>query len=53
MDNWLQKFAFKTDLTWWLFALTGGIAMLIALITVSGKTFTAARRNPVEAFRYE
>jgi putative ABC transport system permease protein len=53
MDNWLQKFAFKTDLTWWLFALAGGIAMLIALITVSGQTFTAARRNPVEAFRYE
>ncbi len=53
MDNWHQKFAFKTDLSWWLFALAGGVAMVIALITVSGQTFTAARRNPIEAFRYE
>jgi putative ABC transport system permease protein len=53
MDNWLQKFAFKTELSWWLFALAGGVAMVIALITVSGQTFTAARRNPIEAFRYE
>ena len=53
MDNWLQKFAFKTDLSWWLFALAGIVAMVIALVTVSGQTFTAARRNPIEAFRYE
>jgi ABC-type antimicrobial peptide transport system permease subunit len=53
MDKWLQKFAFRTDLSWWLFALAGGVAMVIALITVSGQTFRAARRNPIEAFRYE
>ena len=53
MDKWLQKFAYKTELSWWLFALAGGVAMVIALITVSGQTFTAARRNPIEAFRYE
>ena len=53
MDKWLQNFAYKTELNWWLFALAGGVAMVIALSTVSGQTFTAARRNPVEAFRHE
>ncbi len=53
MEKWLQNFAYKTELSWWLFALAGCIAMVIALLTVSKQTFTAARRNPVEAFRYE
>ncbi|MBN2237160.1 MAG: ABC transporter permease [Bacteroidales bacterium] len=53
MDKWLQNFAFKTDLSWWLFALAGFAALVISLTTVSGQTFKAARRNPVEAFRYE
>jgi len=53
MNKWLQNFAFKTELSWWIFALAGFVAMVIALITVSGQSFTAARRNPVEAFRYE
>jgi ABC-type antimicrobial peptide transport system permease subunit len=53
MDKWLENFAYKTELSWWLFAIAGCFAMVIALITVSGQTFTAARRNPVEAFRYE
>lgn len=53
MGKWLQNFAYKTELSWWLFALAGSVAMVIALATVSGQTFTAARRNPVEAFRHE
>ncbi|MGP8329201.1 MAG: FtsX-like permease family protein [Methanosarcinaceae archaeon] len=53
MDSWLQNFAYKTELSWWIFALAGIIALLIALITVSWQTFRAARRNPVEALRYE
>ena len=53
MDKWLQNFAYKTELSWWLFALAGSVVMVIALTTVSGQTFTAARRNPVEAFRHE
>ena len=53
MNSWLQKFAYKTELSWWLFALAGFIAMMISLITVSGQTYRAAIRNPVEAFRYE
>ena len=53
MNKWLQTFAYKTTLNWWIFALAGCIAMGIALITVSWQTFRAARRNPVEALRYE
>ncbi|PLX24493.1 MAG: hypothetical protein C0599_02085 [Salinivirgaceae bacterium] len=53
MYQWLENFAFKTDLSWWVFALAGLSALLIALITVSWQTFKAARRNPVEALRYE
>jgi len=53
MNRWLQNFAYKTTLSWWIFALAGIIALGIALITVSWQTFRAARRNPVEALRYE
>ncbi|MDA3893406.1 MAG: ABC transporter permease [Salinivirgaceae bacterium] len=53
MGKWLQNFAYKTTLNWWIFALAGFIALAIALITVSWQTFRAARRNPVEALRYE
>ena len=53
MDKWLQNFAYKTELSWWLFALAGSVVLVIALTTVSGQTFTAARRNPVEAFRHK
>ena len=53
MDRWLQNFAYKIDINWWVFALAGIMAFLIALITVSWQTFLAARRNPVEALRYE
>lgn len=53
MDRWLQNFAYKIDISWWIFAFAGSMAFLIALITVSWQTFLAARRNPVEALRYE
>jgi len=53
MNSWLQEFAYKTELSWWIFALSGIMALLIALITVSFQTFKVARRNPVEALRYE
>ena len=53
MNSWLQKFAYKTELSWWIFALAGLMALLIALITISFQTFKVARRNPVEALRYE
>jgi putative ABC transport system permease protein len=53
MTKWLQNFAYKTTLSWWVFAIAGFTVLLIALITVSWQTFRAARRNPVEALRYE
>jgi putative ABC transport system permease protein len=53
MNKWLQNFAYKTELSWWIFAMAGILAMGIALITVSYQSWRAARRNPVEALRYE
>jgi putative ABC transport system permease protein len=53
MNNWLQNFVYKTQLSWWIFALSGIIAFGIALITVNLQSWRAANRNPVEALRYE
>jgi ABC-type antimicrobial peptide transport system permease subunit len=53
MHKWLENFAYKTELSWWIFALAGLLAMGIALFTVSWQSWRAAKRNPVEALRYE
>jgi putative ABC transport system permease protein len=53
MNRWLQNFAYKIALSWWIFALSGFIALLIALITISWQTFKAAGQNPVESLRSE
>jgi len=53
MHRWLENFAYKTELSWWIFALTGLLALVIALLTVSWQSLKAATRNPVEALRYE
>jgi len=53
MNKWLQNFAYKTELSWWIFALSGLLALSIALLTVSWQSWRAATRNPVEALRYE
>jgi putative ABC transport system permease protein len=53
MHKWLQNFAYKTGLTWWIFGLSGIIALGIAMLTVSLQTWRAATRNPVDALRYE
>ena len=53
MHNWLQNFAYRTELSWWIFASAGTIAMVIALLTVCWQSWRAATRNPVEALRYE
>ncbi|NJK85122.1 MAG: FtsX-like permease family protein [Bacteroidales bacterium] len=50
---WLEKFAYKIDMNWWVFALGGLIALAIALISVSWQSWKAAIRNPVESLRYE
>jgi putative ABC transport system permease protein len=53
MNKWLQDFAYRIDLSWWVFALAGGVALLIALLTVSTQAIKAALANPVESLRYE
>ncbi len=53
MHKWLQNFAYRIDPNWWIFALAGGLALLIALLTVSTQAIKAALANPVEALRYE
>jgi putative ABC transport system permease protein len=53
MHKWLENFAYKTELSWWIFALAGLMALGIALLTVSIQSWKAATRNPVEALRYE
>jgi len=53
MNQWLQGFAYRIEVGWWMFALAGGLALLIALATVSIQALKAALANPVEALRYE
>ena len=53
MNLYLSEFAYKTGLSWWIFALAGILVLGIALLTVSWQSWKAASRNPVEALRYE
>ena len=53
MSKWLENFAYKTTLSWWVFALAGLFTLVIALLTVSWQTYRAATRNPVESLRDE
>ena len=53
MHRWLENFAYKTELSWWIFTMAGLMVMGIALLTVSWQSWKAATRNPVEALRYE
>jgi putative ABC transport system permease protein len=51
--TWLKKFVYKTELSWWIFAVAGISAILIAVLTVSWQSWGAATRNPVEVLRHE
>ncbi len=53
MRKWLESFAYRTSLAWWVFAVAGFIVLGVALITVSLQSWKAATKNPVEALRYE
>jgi len=53
MHKWLQNFTYKTDLSWWVFAVSGFVVLLVTLFTVTLQSWQAATRNPVEALRYE
>lgn len=53
MHDWLQQYAYRTSLSWWVFAGAGVVAMLIALATISFKALKAALGNPVASLRTE
>ncbi|MGA0559413.1 ABC transporter permease [Larkinella sp. VNQ87] len=53
LHNWLQKYEYRTDLPWWVFAATGAGALLITLLTVSFQSIKAALINPVKSLRSE
>jgi putative ABC transport system permease protein len=53
MDKWLQSFAYRVRVQWWMFGLAGLIAASIAFLTVSGQAIKAAVANPVKSLRAE
>jgi len=53
MKTWLQNFAYRIDMSLWIFVASGILALVIALMTVSFNAVKAAAANPVEALRYE
>jgi putative ABC transport system permease protein len=53
MHNWLQDFAYRTSISWWVFIMAGVVAALIAIVTVSFQTIKAAIMNPVKSLRTE
>ncbi|GAB3926760.1 ABC transporter permease [Mucilaginibacter myungsuensis] len=53
MDKWLQNFAYKIDLNWWVFALAGLVTAIIAFATISFQSVKAALANPVKSLRSE
>jgi putative ABC transport system permease protein len=53
MHRWLQGFAYRTNISWWIYALAILIAFTIAFVAVTWQSVKTARTNPVEALRYE
>ena len=51
MYNWLRTFAYRTDISWWIFLVAGFTALAIALLTVSIQTIRAAVANPIKSLR--
>ncbi|HEY4287865.1 MAG TPA: ABC transporter permease [Puia sp.] len=51
MDSWLQNFAYRTGLQWWIFAVSAGVTVVIALVTVSFRAVKAAVANPTKSLR--
>ncbi|MDP4150864.1 MAG: hypothetical protein Q8938_18670, partial [Bacteroidota bacterium] len=53
MHKWLENFAYRTEISWWLFASSGLVMVFVALLTMGTQTFRAARANPVDSLRTE
>jgi predicted permease len=52
MQRWLQDFVYRINISWWIFVLAGGMALLIAFVTVGYQAIKAALADPVESLRY-
>ena len=53
MNKWLENFAYRINLSWWIFAIAGLITMIISLLTVSWHTWSTATKNPVDCLKHE
>jgi putative ABC transport system permease protein len=53
MYKWLENFAYRTSISWWIFLLGGFVMVLIALLTLAFQTIRAAMANPVKSLRTE
>lgn len=53
MNRWLQDFAYRTSISWWIFLLAGLAALLISIFTITLQIYRVARQNPVKSLRYE
>ena len=53
MSNWLKNYAYRTTISWWIFLLTGVLALVLSLLTVSYQSIRSARANPIVALKYE
>lgn len=53
MSRWLENFAYRTALSWWILPLAGLIVLVITVFIVSLQSYRSASRNPVEALRHE
>jgi len=53
MHQWLQDFAYRINISWWIFPVAGLIALLVAFFTISFQAFKAAVANPVKNLRTE
>src|SRR5690606_958381 len=53
MSKWLENFAYKTNLSWWVFVLAGVFTLIIAMLTVSWQSYQAATQNPVDSLKDE
>jgi len=53
LNEWLQQYAYRTELSWWIFVLSGLGVLLVTLLTVSSQSMRAALMNPVKSLRSE
>jgi len=53
MNKWLQDFAYRIEVEWWVFILSSVVALLVALATLGHHAIRAAMANPVDSLRYE